>query len=191
MKSACPKEGAPVHGVHWGSFLPDGRGVVSCVSEISPSEVKTAQLWDLTTGKELCKFGENAAAFTALAFSPRGGHILFACSDNTLRLWDVRSGKEVHRFWGHKYCPHGWVTSLAISPDGRRALSGAVTGRCGCGTFLSSGRLIGGRRGGVESVNGGNPERRTHQRLALVVFPIAQRPGGSGRHSNDNRVVLV
>lgn len=120
--------GKDLHGVHWGSFLPDCRGVVSCVSEISPSEVKTAQLWDLTTGKELCKFGENAADFTALAFSPRGGHILFACLDNTLRLWDIRSGKEVHRFWGHQYCSHGWVTSLAISPDGRRALSGSRDG---------------------------------------------------------------
>jgi WD40 repeat protein len=42
--------------------------------------------------------------------------------DNTVRLWDVETGEELHCFDGH----NGNVTSVAISPDGRRALSGSA-----------------------------------------------------------------
>jgi hypothetical protein len=39
--------------------------------------------------------------------------------DGTMRLWNLKTGTEVHSFEGHL----GWVWSLALSPDGRQALS--------------------------------------------------------------------
>src|SRR5262249_34409595 len=45
--------------------------------------------------------------------------ILSAGSDGCLRLWDVATGKELRCFRGHREA----VTSVAFSPDGRRALS--------------------------------------------------------------------
>ena len=41
--------------------------------------------------------------------------------DKTLKLWDIASGRELRSFTGHT----NWVNSVAISPDGRTALSGS------------------------------------------------------------------
>ena len=41
--------------------------------------------------------------------------------DRTLRLWDLETGAELRRFEGHERR----VTSVAVLPDGRRALSGS------------------------------------------------------------------
>src|SRR5207247_948556 len=38
------------------------------------------------------------------------------------RLWDVETGEEGARLEGHT----GWLWALAVSPDGRRALSGSA-----------------------------------------------------------------
>jgi WD40 repeat protein len=39
--------------------------------------------------------------------------------DRVLKLWDATSGQLLHVFEGHL----DWITSMAISPDGRNALS--------------------------------------------------------------------
>jgi WD40 repeat protein len=71
-----------------------------------------------------------------VAFSADGKWILSGCGnqevselqqgnpDWTVRLWDVKSGKELRRFEGHK----GLVFRVALSPDGRRAVSGSFDG---------------------------------------------------------------
>src|SRR5262249_35792186 len=56
-----------------------------------------------------------------VAFSPDGGHLL-AGGNRTVRLWDVAAGKEARRFEGHT----DPVVSLALSADGRLALSGSA-----------------------------------------------------------------
>jgi WD40 repeat protein/serine/threonine protein kinase len=93
-------------------------------------------LWDLQTGQEVRRFGPDLVlgpeALSA-AFSPSGRYIL---SNNgglpnnqrgeeaNLILWDVATGEPVRTFRGHT----GWVSGVAISPDGRLALSGAFMG---------------------------------------------------------------
>jgi WD40 repeat protein len=101
-----------VHGV---AFMPDGRRAVSCAV---PD--RTIRLWDLESGKQIKEIlapNENHE----VAVSGDGRRLLTAgFHDPTVRLWDVESGKELHRFYGHK----GIVYAVALSPDGRYALSG-------------------------------------------------------------------
>ena len=43
-------------------------------------------------------------------------------SDNTVRLWDLETGKCRATLEGHRH----WVSSVAITPDGKRILSGSA-----------------------------------------------------------------
>lgn len=60
-----------------------------------------------------------------LAVSPDGARVLGGSKyDGKLRLFDARTGKELRRLAGHA----GWVTCVAFSLDGRRALSAGEDG---------------------------------------------------------------
>ena len=45
-----------------------------------------------------------------------------AGEDKTVRLWDARTGQEIRKFKGHSEA----VTCVAISPDGKSAVSGSA-----------------------------------------------------------------
>jgi WD40 repeat protein/serine/threonine protein kinase len=57
------------------------------------------------------------------ALSADGKKLLTAHSDHSLRLWDVGTGKDLHTFTGHTQP----IAAVAISPDGRLAISGGGT----------------------------------------------------------------
>ncbi len=60
-----------------------------------------------------------------LAVSPDGTRVLGGSQyDGKLRLFDARTGKELRRLSGHA----SWVTCVAFSADGLRALSGSTDG---------------------------------------------------------------
>jgi WD40 repeat protein len=87
-------------------------------------------LWDTETDREVRTFETTTAYIMGLAVTPGGHYVLTSheqtpiqgqpqAQDFSLRLWEVATGKLVRRFEGH-------VTeagALAISPDGRRAVS--------------------------------------------------------------------
>jgi len=56
-----------------------------------------------------------------LALSAKGERMVSASDDRTVRVWDLRTGKLRQTLRGHTAA----VISLAISPDGRRAVSGS------------------------------------------------------------------
>ncbi|MFN0069847.1 MAG: WD40 repeat domain-containing protein [Limisphaerales bacterium] len=97
-------------------FSPDEKLVLSCSSE------RALRLWDLETGKEIRQFqGHTSNVFRAI-FSPDGKRILSCGMDGTMRLWDTATAKEVRTFE-----PGSYVNTIAIAPDGRRALSATGT----------------------------------------------------------------
>ncbi len=55
-----------------------------------------------------------------MTFSADGKRPLSGGADTTLRRWDLDTGKELRRFHGHLEAVH----AVALSPDGKRALSG-------------------------------------------------------------------
>ncbi len=94
------------------AFSPDGRFALSGSGDY------TLKLWEVATGKEIRSFSGHTNATNSAAFSSNGRYGLFG--DDTLHLWDVSTGTMLRSF---KWHAGGCVTSLALSPDGRLAVS--------------------------------------------------------------------
>ena len=65
--------------------------------------------------------------FAFLVFSPDGRHALsgeytLPNEDTLVRWWSLDNGKELARFAGHQQL----IWSVAVSPDGKSALSGSA-----------------------------------------------------------------
>jgi len=110
------------------AFSPDGQFALSGADN-------TLKLWEVATGREIRIFRRQ---FSSIAFSPDGrlvlsggsrlvvsstgdGGLALSGANNTLKLWEVATGREVRTFKGHSEL----VRSVALSPDGRFALSGS------------------------------------------------------------------
>jgi WD40 repeat protein/serine/threonine protein kinase len=108
----------------------DGRRALSGCDD------KILRLWDPESGEIVQRFHGHEDPIFAVAFSPDGRHAYSAGggywqsgglqdgADFDLRVWDLDTRQEVSKLQGHK----GTVGSLAVSPDGRRVLSGAHDG---------------------------------------------------------------
>jgi WD40 repeat protein len=79
-------------------------------------------VWDRAGGKERCRLesADPAADAMVAGFSADGSRLV-SLRNKYMRLWDTATGKELGRF----YDDLGLVT-VAVSPDGRRALSGGA-----------------------------------------------------------------
>jgi WD40 repeat protein len=102
------------------AFSADDRGA------LSGSADGTLQLWDVATGRLLRTFekdtNKSGLNIYSFSFSLDGrSALLGGGADKTLRLWDVGTGRLLRTFEGHAR----GVTSVALSSDGRSALSGS------------------------------------------------------------------
>jgi serine/threonine protein kinase len=101
--------------VHAVAFSPDGREVLSGGAD------GTVRLWKMKNGHErACMLGHRDKV-QAVVFLPNGERALSAGKDRSVRLWDLRSGHELRSFEGRTN------RTLAVSPDGKYALTGSVS----------------------------------------------------------------
>ncbi len=106
------------------AFSEDGQ------SSLSASRDGTIRICDLASGGESRRI-VSQMEIVGLAFSSNGMTALGNCirsptrllpvPKNTVRLWALESGRELRRFEGHA----DLIWSVALSPNGRRALSGS------------------------------------------------------------------
>jgi len=114
------------------AWAPGGHSVLSITNYFGNLTLRNAM-----TGQTVREFEmrEGVAAKT-IAFSPDGRTFLSGFEDGTVTRWDVDTGQKLWSLASHE----GPVTTLAISPDGKRVVSG------GDGTVLlreiASGREI-------------------------------------------------
>jgi WD40 repeat protein len=95
---------------------PDGKRAVTT------GEGGIVRAWDLASGKVISTKPKNeyATSIHAVAISPNGRFAF----DSELELWELETGRLVCKLGEQK----GVIGSVAISPDGRLALSGSWDG---------------------------------------------------------------
>jgi WD40 repeat protein len=101
-------------------FSPDSRLLLGA-GDAGPSGA--IHIWDVATGKKCptLRTGEKVW-FSSAVFTPDGKEVVSCYSqDNRVFTWDVTTGRPRRRLLGHAKP----ATSVAVSPDGRLALSGS------------------------------------------------------------------
>jgi WD40 repeat protein len=105
------------------SVTPDGQMM------ISGSEDKTIILWNLKTGKSIRAYKASISSFRQISISPDGLFAIipsFGFGINGI-LWKLKTGNIVETLKGFMI---GSITSISISPDGKKAISGDMNKTC-------------------------------------------------------------
>jgi WD40 repeat protein len=102
-------------------YLPDGKTLVTSTAG------ERICLWDAATGKRKRVFVGAPGRNAFVAGVSADGKVLATVNSQMLgsdgvRLWDVAIGRELHPVEGHQ----GAVSCLAMSPDGKRLISGGA-----------------------------------------------------------------
>ncbi len=97
-----------------GKWLATGRGNI----EVERPDSRVTLL-DPSTGKKIRELTPgHSRGVTDIAFHPDGKHIFSAGRDQLVKVWQLADGKLVRDLG--KFAERGyWITSIAISPDGR------------------------------------------------------------------------
>jgi WD40 repeat protein len=101
-----------VYGV---AFSPDGRYVASGSAD------KTVRVYERATAKLVREITGQTADTYYVAFSP-DSRFVFSCGDSAAHMWEIATGKEARKFEAGG--TSGYVKGMALSPDGRRLLTG-------------------------------------------------------------------
>jgi RNA polymerase sigma factor (sigma-70 family) len=90
------------------AFAPDGRTLASTARD------GTATFWDAATGRIVRRISDPEYPICGVTFAP-GGRAMYTRNDcGLVRAWEVATGRPTVA-----YDQHGWLTDLALSPDGR------------------------------------------------------------------------
>ena len=80
---------------------------------------RTVVLWDIESGRRRLTI-QGPAPFLSVAFHPNGQSLIAGSLDRLIRVCDVQTGEVQRTLSGHE----GKVSCVAISPDGKRFVSG-------------------------------------------------------------------
>jgi len=100
--------------VHCVAFSPDEKYLATGTYD------KTAQVFEVSTGKELCRF-DHSHSVHAVAFSPDACLLATGSADKAARVFDVLSGRLVTRV-DHE----DTVLAVTFSPNGQYVATGSV-----------------------------------------------------------------
>jgi len=125
---------------------------VTCVTAtadrlICGSEDGTIKVWEVANGGEVTTIG-HSVRINAIAVIPNSQHVIAACGDATIAVYDVSGALPsagssfsyplLSKLTGHSNWAFEWtnltgrfnvgVNSVAVTPDGRRAISGGGDG---------------------------------------------------------------
>jgi WD40 repeat protein len=78
-------------------------------------------VYDVESGRELRRWGDDRPAWGAFALSPDGQTVASGGEDGLIHLWSVAGGKEPLASW---QAHDGTVTTLCYSKDGATLFSG-------------------------------------------------------------------
>jgi WD40 repeat protein len=119
------------------AFSTDGKRLLS--GHQPRGTAPPLHLWDVDTGKEIRNFlvPEKPAVVMGVRFLPDGKRGISAAMDGSVRVWDLETGKQLYSL------PHpGGAYDLAVSADGRRAVTPGYGDRCVRLWDLEGGKLL-------------------------------------------------
>src|SRR5262249_24950724 len=92
---------------------------------ISGGGDNTIRAWDVATGKEFRRYGDETHDVRCLALAPEGKSLTYGTyPDGMVHIWDIAANKHRVAPWkAHRWC----VVSIAYSPDSKKVAVGRDT----------------------------------------------------------------
>jgi WD40 repeat protein len=161
------------------AFCAEGQKLVSVSLD------GTLRVWDVDTSAVELNLACNGTGVRSLALAPDGNTALVAGGlDHTMQLWDLKTHHKRRNF-----VQKGYVSCVALSPDGKLALSGSHD-KTVCLWDLASGNILFTFQNARNVVNGVGFSRDGRLALAAVGGIAVNDRGHTVGGGNDNSIYM-
>ena len=127
VPAVYPAQLEPLYAV---AYSPDGKWLaVGVGGGVGPEQKGTVLLLDPATGKKIRELTpHHELGATDLAFHPDGKHLFSSGRDQHVKIWRLKDGQHVGNL-GKPKKRGDWISSLSISPNGRRLAAADMSGK--------------------------------------------------------------